>query len=41
MGGITIVFINLEKPYDRVPREVLWNCMEKKDVSFEDTRRRH
>jgi len=28
-----IVFINLEKTYDRVSREVLWECLEKKGVS--------
>jgi len=33
-----IVFINLEKVYDRVPRDVLWRCLEKKSVSVEYTR---
>ena len=33
-----MIFIDLEKAYDRVPGKVLWMCLEEKGVSMEYTR---
>ena len=33
--GLHIVFIDMEKAYDSIPREILWECLEKKGILVE------
>ena len=30
--GTRVTFIDIEKPYDRVPREEIWRCMRERKV---------